>query len=60
MFAKEQINIEFDYTNPGQFVEQYEAVQEARTEMETLMSEAQLNDSDIYRELKDALAAGKE
>lgn len=60
MFTKTTANLEVDYTNPAEFVQYYEKMQEAQQEMVRTMSEKQLADSDIYRELNDALEAGKE
>lgn len=60
MFAKEQINLEIDYSDPGKFVESYDQLKEAQAEMERTMSQDQLANSDIYRELKESLEAGKE
>jgi hypothetical protein len=59
-FTRTTANLEVDYTNPAEFVEYYESLQEAQREMASTMTEDQLADSDIYRELQDAISAGAE
>ena len=59
-FTKTTAQLEVDYTNPAEFVEYYEALQEAQQEMLNTMTDEQLADSDIYRELNDAISAGAE
>lgn len=59
-FTKTTAELEVDYTSPAQFVEYYESLQDAQREMLQTMSQDQLANSDIYRELNDAISAGAE
>ena len=59
-FTKTTANLEVDYNNTAEFVEFYERLQEAQQEMISTMTSDQLADSDIYREITDALTEGKE
>lgn len=60
LFHKSGADLSVDYTDPAAFVDYYEKMQKAQSEMLSTMTEKQLADSDVYREISDALAAGAE